>query len=83
MPERLDDLSRSCARHLRAEGKAERPATIFGQSVTFFSRWLADQGREPTIDELSRAAVREWLAQLTDRGQELSTVRTRYKGLHR
>ena len=65
MPERLEDLSRSFARHLRAEGKAERTAVIYGQSVKFFSRWLVAQGREPTLDGLNRAAIREWLAQLT------------------
>jgi len=34
------------------------------------------------VGELTRAAIREWLAQLTDR-RELSTVRTRHKGLQR
>jgi site-specific recombinase XerD len=82
MAERLEDLSRSFARHLRAEGKAERTAVIYGQSVTFYGRWLVEQGRKATVDELTRAAVREWLAQLAER-HELSTVRTRYKGLHR
>jgi site-specific recombinase XerD len=82
MAELLEDLARSFARHLRAEGKAERTAIIYGQSVTFFGRWLVAHGREPTLDGLSRAAVREWLASLTEHN-ELSTVRTRYKGLHR
>jgi len=80
--EHLEDLSRSFARHLRAEGKAVRTAVIYGQAVTFYSRWLVEQGREATVAELNRAAVREWLAQLAER-QEFSTVRTRYKGLHR
>ena len=82
MPERLDDLARSFSRHLRAEAKAPRTAVIYGQSVTFFSRWLLAQGREPVIEELTRAGIREWLAQLADQ-HETSTVRTRYKGLHR
>lgn len=82
MASRLDDLHRSFARHLRAEGKAERTTVIYGQSVRFFSEWLEAQGRTPTLDNLDRAAIREWLAQLTDT-RELSTVRTRYKGLHR
>ncbi len=60
---RLDDLSRSFGRHLRAEGASERTVTIYGQSVRFFSAWLAKQGRPATLDELTRAAVREWLAQ--------------------
>lgn len=39
-------------------------------------------GRPATLEEPSRAAVREWLAQLTE-SNELSTVRTRHKGLQR
>ena len=58
MPERLDGLSRSVARYLRAEGKAPRTAVIYGQSVTFYSRWLLAQCREANVDELARSAVR-------------------------
>lgn len=79
---RLDDLHRSFARHLRAEGAADRTVTIYGQSVRFFARWLEEQGRAPVVDELTRAAIREWLAQLGD-ANEPSTVRTRYRGLFR
>jgi len=79
---RLDDLHRSFARHLRAEGKSERTAAIYGQAITFFSRWLEGQGRSAALDELSRPAIREWLAQLAGIN-EPSTVRTRYRGLFR
>lgn len=79
---RLDDLARSFARHLRAEGKTERTTVIYGQSVAFFARWLAEQGREPTVDQLTRGAIREWLATLAET-REPGTVRTRYKGMHR
>jgi len=82
MASRLADLHKSFARHLRAEGKAERTATIYGQSITVYSAWLQAQGREATLAELDRAAIREWLAGLTERN-ELSTVRTRHKGLQR
>jgi site-specific recombinase XerD len=82
MSSRLDDLHRSFARHLRAEGASDRTITIYGQAITFFGRWLVEQGREPTIDELNRAAIREWLAQLAD-VHEASTVKTRYRGLYR
>jgi hypothetical protein len=34
--------------------------------VTFFSRWLESEGRTATLDELDRAAIREWLAVLSD-----------------
>lgn len=79
---RLDDLHRSFARHMRAEGLAERSVEIYGQAIDFFSRWLADQGRPATLDELTRSAIREWLAQLAD-VREASTVKTRYRGLFR
>jgi site-specific recombinase XerD len=79
---RLDDLHRSFARHLRAEGCADRTVVIYGQAIVFFSRWLVAQGREPVLAELNRAAIREWLAQLAD-VNEASTVKTRYRGLFR
>jgi site-specific recombinase XerD len=79
---RLADLHKSFSRHLRAEGRSERTVVIYGQSVRFFSAWLEGQGREATVEELTRAAVREWLAGLTERN-EPSTVATRYRGMHR
>lgn len=47
--------------------------------MTFFSRWLEDQGRIATLDELHPLALREWLAQPEER-QEPVTVKTRYRG---
>jgi hypothetical protein len=44
--------------------------------VRFFSEWLEAQGREPVLEELTRPAIREWLAQLNEI-HEPSTVRTR------
>lgn len=82
MTARLDDLGSSFARHLRAEGRAPRTVTIYGQAVRFFGDWLEDQGRPRTVDELTRAAVREWLAQLSDTN-EASTVKTRHRGMFR
>ncbi len=82
MAARLQDLFRSFARHLRAEGRSERTAVVYGQAVRFFSQWLEAQGRPATVDELNRAAIREWLATLADT-QEPSTVKTRYRGLYR
>ncbi len=82
MAERLDDLCASFKRHLRAEKKAERTAALYGMSVRMFSEWLAAHGRPATLDELTRGAVREWLAELAET-REASTVRTRFKGLHR
>jgi site-specific recombinase XerD len=79
---RLEDLHRSFARHLRAEGRSERTITIYGQAVRFFGEWLEAQGREAVVEELTRAAIREWLAQLAD-VNEATTVKTRYRGLFR
>lgn len=82
MPERLDDLTASFRRDLRAEGKAERTLTLYAMSVRFFSDWLVAQGREPTLDELTRAALKNWLADLAE-GRAPGTVRTRWRGMHR
>ncbi len=83
MAARLQDLHRSFARHLRAEGRSERTAVVYGQAIRFFSGWLESQGRAATVDELTRAAIREWLATLADAGLEPSTVKIRYRGLFR
>ena len=82
MNARLEDLQRSFARHLRAEGRSDRTVVVYGQAITSFSRWLEAQGREATVDEMTRAAIREWLAHLSDIN-EASTVKTRYCGLFR
>lgn len=82
MATRLDDLAASFGRHLRAEGRSDRTIKIYGQSIRFFATWLTVQGREPVLEEFSRAAIREWLAQLAD-VNEASTVKTRHRGLFR
>lgn len=81
--ERLDDLAASFRRHLRAEGKSDRTTVVYNQSVVFFSRWLVEHDREPTLEELTRAAIRGWLADLVESGKAPGTVRTRWKGMHR
>jgi site-specific recombinase XerD len=79
---RLQDLQRSFMRHLRAEGRSPNTLRLYGQAVTFFSRWLDSEGRTATLDELNRPAIREWLAVLSDT-HEPGTVKVRYRGLHR
>jgi site-specific recombinase XerD len=79
---RLQDLQRSFLRHLRAEGRSPATLRLYGQAVTFFCRWLESQGRDATLDEMNRAAIREWLALLSDT-HEPGTVKVRYRGLHR
>lgn len=82
MPERLSDLAASFSRDLRAEGRSPRTVVIYNQAIRFFAQWLARQGRPETLDELSRSAIRAWLAELGDRN-EASTVATRHRSLHR
>lgn len=79
---RLQDLSASFGRHLRAEGISDRTIALYNQAIKQFSAWLVEQDREPVVDELNRAAIREWLATLADK-REAGTVRMRYRGLHR
>lgn len=82
MAERIADLHASFNRELRAEGRSPNTIRLYGQSVTFFARWLERQGRPATLDELTRSAVRAWLAELGET-LEANTVRTRYRGLYR
>ena len=82
MTSHLQDLQRSFLRHLRAEGRSPATLRLYGQAVTFFSRWLESQGRDATLEELNRPAIREWLAVLSDT-HEPGTVKVRYRGLHR
>src|SRR4051794_10399752 len=82
MPSRLQDLQGSFLRHLRAEGLSPGTLRLYGQSVRFFREWLEAQERPTTVEEVSRAAIREWLAQLSER-VEPGTVKTRYRGLYR
>lgn len=51
-------------------------------SVTLFAEWLTEHDRPATLGELTRGAIREWLADLAQTHQA-STVRTRFAGLRR
>lgn len=82
MTARLEDLAASFARDLRAEGAAPRTITLYLQSIRFFTRWLTARSRLATLDELTRPAIRAWLAELADT-KEPGTVRVRYRGLRR
>lgn len=82
MDEFLADLAASFQRSLRAEMKAPRTVKLYGMSARLFGEWLATQDRPATLDQLTRDNIRGWLEHLAvDR--EASTVRTRFKGLHR
>lgn len=78
----LQALGKSFSRHLKAEGKSERTRKIYGQSIRFYARWLADDDVAPTLANLTRPLIRDWLADLRDRNSP-ATVKTRYRGLFR
>jgi len=80
--ENLGDLFKSFARDLRAARKAERTITIYGLSVRFFSDWLVARGDTPTLDNLTRDNIRDWLVDLAEVNAE-STILTRFRGLRR
>jgi hypothetical protein len=42
--ESLESLRGSFNHSLRVEGKADRTLVLYGQSITYFSRWLAQRG---------------------------------------
>lgn len=75
-------LGVSFRRHLLAEGKAERTCTLYLQGVRFFSDWLRDRGQPADLAHLTRANIRDWLAEL-GASRAPATVRTRYRALHR
>jgi site-specific recombinase XerD len=78
----LDDLLSAFRRSLRGAKKAEGTLRLYSQSVRFFRDWLIAQGREPTLDNLTRRALQEWLADLAERN-DASTVKTRLAGMRR
>lgn len=82
MESELADLAASFARSLRAEMRAPRTVKLYGISVRMYSDWLVSTSRPATLDQMTRDSVREWLAYL-GQDREASTVRTRFKGLHR
>lgn len=83
MPESLVSLQRSFNRALRVEGKSDRTITLYGQSITFFARWIEERGMPADVDSLSRDNVLDWLDSLRARGQSDGTVITRWRGLRR
>src|SRR5690349_20177956 len=80
--DRLDDLLISFRRDLRAAGRVERTGVLYAQSVTFYARWLADQGRDPVLSALTRSSIAAWLAELVD-SKAPGTVATRFRGMRR
>lgn len=83
MSESLESLLASFRRSLRVEGKAARTITIYEQGIVFYGRFVESSGITPDLDSLSRHNVLDWLESLRDRGQQDSTVATRWKGMRR
>ncbi|MGE5697217.1 MAG: tyrosine-type recombinase/integrase [Candidatus Sericytochromatia bacterium] len=83
MPETLESLRASFNRSLRVEGKADRTLVLYGQSITYFSGWLAEQGLTADLSALTRDNVLDWLASLRARALTDGTIRTRWRGLRR
>ena len=83
MPESLESLRASFYRSLRVEGKADRTLVLYGQSITYLSRWLESRGMPADLSSLTRDNVLDWLEDLRRRGQTDGTVLTRWRGLRR
>jgi site-specific recombinase XerD len=83
VPESLESLRGSFNRSLRVEGKADRTLVLYGQSIIYFSRWLAEQGVGADLSNLTRDNVLKWLDALRERGLTTGTIRTRWRGLRR
>jgi site-specific recombinase XerD len=81
--EDLESLRGSFNRSLRVEGKADRTLVLYGQSITYFSRWLAQRGQPADLSSLDRDTVLQWLDYLRGRGLTTGTIRTRWRGLRR
>ena len=57
---------------------------LYGQSIVYFSRWLAEQDQPANLTSLTRQQRAEggWES-LRERGQNTGTIRTRWRGLRR
>ena len=83
MAKDLESLRASFNRSLRVEGKADRTLVLYGQSITYFSAWLAQRSQPADVSNLDRDTVLYWLDSLRHRGLTTGTIRTRWRGLRR
>ena len=81
--EPLESLRANFNRRLRAEGKADRTLVLYGQSITYFSEFLAQEGLQADLDNLTRDNVLIWLESLRTRKLTDGTIRTRWRGIRR
>jgi hypothetical protein len=61
MAEDLESLRSSVNRSLRVEGKADRTLVPYGQSIVYFSRWVAEQDQPADLTSLTRSNALKWL----------------------
>lgn len=83
MSETFESLMDSFNLTLRVEGKADRTLVLYGQSITYFSQWLVEQGLPADLTSLTRENVRGWIDSLRSRGLTDGTIQTRWRGLRR
>ncbi len=83
MAESLESLRSSFNRALRVEGKADRTIVLYGQSITYYTRWADEVGVSTDVEHLTRENVLDWLDYLRGKGQTPGTIRTRWRGLRR
>ena len=50
------------------EGKADRTLVLYGQSITYFSRFLAERDLDADVSNLTHGNVLAWLDSLRERG---------------
>ena len=81
MSESLRDLAASWRRSLRAEDRSDNTIEVYMTAVRVFDSWLQDRGLTPTLDELTRANVRDWSAEMLGNGAAVGTVLTRFRPL--
>jgi hypothetical protein len=62
--ESLESLQHSFNRSLRVQGKADRTPVLYGQSLVYFSRWLAEQDLPDFIRALASCTRRAFSASL-------------------
>lgn len=83
MAERIEDLAASFRRDLRAAGRSPRTIAIYGAGIDGVVDWLTSHDREPVLSELTRSAIRAYLAELGEAGRAPNTIATRFRALRR
>jgi site-specific recombinase XerD len=80
--EYLSDWRASFLLALQGDHKAPRTVELYSRSLELFEQWLTARDRAPVLDELTRSAVRAWLAELAA-AAEPATVRLRFAAMRR